>query len=327
MDNGNSIQVDADGFAYVGGSTTSSNFPITPGAFQPSLSGYTDGFLSKLSADGTALIYSTYLGDHLTQIIGIAIDAAGHVYATGPTLSANFPVTPGAFQTTRNGYSDAFVTKFSPDGSSLVYSTYVGGSEEDAGRAICIDEQGNAYVTGATNSADFPITAGAAQSTYGGGETDSFVFKLSADGSALVYSTYLGGDKTDIGYGGIALTARNCACVTGYTQSSNFPTTPWVRPTALQGDGSVFLTIVSEDGTSFLVSNYIGGYIADLNYTHVDIAIGTDGSIYIAGSTDSSNFPVTPGAFQTTRSGVTDAFVYRTKFAIYAKSSVTITKL
>ncbi|HMM06652.1 MAG TPA: SBBP repeat-containing protein [Clostridiales bacterium] len=324
-----SIRVDADGFAYVGGDT-GGDFPTTPGAFQPAYSGGRNGFISKLSADGTALIYSTYLGgsgnNSDTYIYGIAIDTAGSVYATGTTFSPDFPVTPGAFQTTLKGYPNAFVTKFSPDGSSLVYSTFVGGSDSDQAYAICADEQGNAYVSGTTSSADFPVTPSAPQSAYGGGYKDAFVLKLSVDGSALVYSTYLGGNDQDWG-SGIALASGNRACVTGYTYSSNFPTTPWVRPSALQDPTAVFLTIVSEDGTSFMVSNYIGGFIVDFAYYNVGIAIGTDGSIYIAGSTASSNFPVTPGAFQTTRSGVTDAFVYRTKFALYAKASVILTKL
>lgn len=315
--------MDADGFAYVGGITSSPNFPTTSGAFQISLRGSRDGFLSKLSADGTALIYSTFLGgsgsNSDTYIYEIAIDAAGHVYVTGNTTSAGFPVTPGAFQTTTQRDNDGFVTKFSPDGSSLVYSTFVGGG---LGQGICVDEQGNAYVTG-TAFEDFPVTAGAAQGTYGGGGADAFVLKLSVDGSALVYSTYLGGNDSDTGYG-IALASGNRACVTGYMRSSNFPTTPGVTPIALQGQRAAFLTIVSEDGTAFTVSSYIGG---DNNTYTYGIAIGTDGSIYITGSTQASNFPVTLGAFQTTRSGFTDAFVYRTRFAMYAKSSVVIMKL
>jgi len=324
-DTGQSIRVDADGFAYVGGFTQSSDFPTTPGAFQQSSTGSgTQGFLLKLSADGTALSYSTYLGGSADTVIqGIAIDAAGRVYVTGYTSSADFPVTPGAFQTTMKGGYDVFVTKFSPDGSSLVYSTFAGGSEADYSRGICTDEQGNAYVTGSTTSADFPVTSGAAQSAFGGGNGDAFVFKLSAAGSAMVYSTYLGGDAQDAGYA-ITLASGNRACVTGLTWSSNFPTTPWVTPTALQGTTAAFLTIVSEDGTSFIVSNYIGG---DNASSASGIATGADGRVYITGTTSSSNFPVTPGAFQTTRHGYADAFVYRTRFAMYAKASVVITKL
>ncbi|MFT9057385.1 MAG: SBBP repeat-containing protein, partial [Ethanoligenens sp.] len=323
IDYGMSIRVDTSGFAYVGGYTLSSNFPTTPGAFQPSLNGLENGFLSKFSADGTALIYSTYLGgSSITEIQGIAINAAGNVYATGYTYSPNFPVTPGAFQTTPKGNSDGFVTKFSPDGSSLLYSTYMGGSGSDQGTAICVDDLGFAYVTGTTGSVDFPVTPGAAQGTYGGGNIDAFVFKLLADGSALVYSTYLGGNAQDNG-DAIALASGSRACIAGYTASSNFPTTPWVRPTTMQGTGSAYLTIVSEDGSSFIVSNYIGGNNNDVGN---GIATAADGSVYITGTASSSNFPVTPGAFQTTNHGDYDAFVYRTGFAIYAKASMVISR-
>lgn len=327
-DNAYSIRVDTNGSAYVSG-RAGSDFPITPGVFQESLAGDEDGFISKFSADGTALIYSTYLGGSIALnravsfISAITIDAAGNVYATGPTSASNFPVTPGAFQTTLKGDSSTFVTKISSDFSSLVYSTYVGGSGYDNfSIGICIDEQGNAYVTGYTKSPDFPVTPGAAQGSYGG-NGDAYVFKLSADGSALAYSTYLGGSSDDTGCA-ITLASGNRACVSGYTYSSNFPTTPWVRPTALHGDRAAFLAIISEDGTFFIASNYIGG---DNESKASGITLGTDGSVYITGSTNSTNFPVTPGAFQTTNHGDFDAFVYRTKFAMYAKSSVTITKL
>ncbi|MGI5984356.1 MAG: SBBP repeat-containing protein, partial [Oscillospiraceae bacterium] len=155
------------------------------------------------------------------------------------------------------------------------------------------------------------------------GNGDAYVFKLSADGSALAYSTYLGGSSDDTGCA-ITLASGNRAYVSGYTYSSNFPTTPWVSPTALHGDRAAFLAIISEDGTFFIASNYIGG---DNESKASGITLGTDGSVYITGSTNSTNFPVTPGAFQTTNHGGFDAFVYRTKFAMYAKSSVTITKL
>ncbi|MFT9078562.1 SBBP repeat-containing protein [Ethanoligenens sp.] len=320
-DTGYSIQVDLAGSACVGGETKSMNFPITLGAFQTSTVG-SDGFITKLSTDGSSLNYSTYLGgSSQTTTVGIAVDAAGFVYATGFTESSDFPVTPGAFQTALNGSLDAFVTKFSMDGSSLVYSTYVGGSSGETGNAICVDGLGNAYVTGQTQSSDFPISTGAAQGTYGGFQ-DSFVFKLSADGSTMVYSTYLGGNNLEEG-NAIALTPGNYACVTGDTSSPDFPTTPWVSPTTLHGYRDAFLTIVSENGTSFVVSNYIGG----INYNSGNgVATGADGSIYIAGTTNSSNFPVTPGAFQTTNHGNNDAFVYHAGFVMYAKSSLVISR-
>src|SRR5205814_8754446 len=150
-------------------------------------------------------------------------------YVAGETVSSNFPTTAGAFQTTFGGgvfgAGDAFVTKLNPTGSALVYSTYLGGSSSDAGSGIAVDAAGNAYVTGGTGSTDFPTTIGAFQTTKGGGFRDAFVTKLNPTGSALVYSTYLGGSGDDYGYG-IALDALGNAYVTGGTGSTDFPTTP-----------------------------------------------------------------------------------------------------
>lgn len=324
LDVGTSIHVDAGGYSYVGGFTGSYNFPTTPGAYQTSLIGSSNAFLTKFSVDGTTLIYSTFLGNgSATNLWSLAVDAAGYAYVAGDTTSATFPVTPGAFQTTLNGTRNTFVTKFLPDGSGLVYSTFVGGSQDDYSHCICIDGQGNAYVTGNTHSTDFPVTPGVVQSAYGGGFSDAFLYKLSADASALVYSTYLGGNNLDNG-NGIALASGNRACVTGDTSSPNFPTTPWVKPSTLTGSQSIFLTIISEDGASYVASSYIGGNNVS---SGKGIAIGVDDNIYIAGTTNSSNFPVTPGAFQPTNQGGNDAFVYRTGFVKYAKASVVLMKL
>ncbi len=322
-DTGYSIRVDAAGSAYVGGDTKSMNFPITVGAFQTSTVG-SDGFITKLSADGASLHYSTYLGGSSQSIIfAIAIDAAGFAYATGQTNSADFPVTPGAFQTTLQGNFDVFITKLSTNGSSLVYSTFVGGSGPERGLGICVDGLGNAYATGWTWSTNFPVSAGAAQSTFGGLQ-DAFVFMLSADGSAMFYSTFLGGANQDVG-NAIALNSGGYACVTGQTYSPDFPTTPLVKPSAMPGSSTsaAFLTVVADDGTSFLASSFIGG---DNASSGNGVATGAEGSVYVGGFTSSSNFPVTPGAFQTTNHGASDAFVYRTGFVRYAKASLVIIK-
>jgi hypothetical protein len=200
---------------------------------QPTYGGGSYGsnaFVTKLNAAGSALVYSTYLGGSGLSGdygFGIAVDAAGNAYVTGLTSSSNFPTTAGAVQTTFGGRGDAFVTKLDPTGSALVYSTYLGGSSVERGFGIAVDTLGNAYVTGYTSSTNFPTTAGAIQTTYGGsGEFhagDAFVTKLNPTGSALVYSTYLGGLGTDTG-SAIALEYPN-AYVAGHTESFNFPTT------------------------------------------------------------------------------------------------------
>ena len=218
---GEGIAVDNAGSAYVTGYTYAPDFPVTPGAYDTSRAGL-DAFVTKFSSGGASLVYSTFLGGSgQEQGQGIAIDANGSAYVTGLTDGSTFPVTPGAFQTT--GSFDAFVTKFNPQGSGLVYSTYLGGNAGvDRGWAIAVDSAGSAYITGDTTSTNFPV-ASSAQQAYGGGLSDAFVTKLNAAGSALVYSTFLGGSLFDEGRG-IALNGSGEAFATGDTSSANFPT-------------------------------------------------------------------------------------------------------
>ena len=322
-DHGSAIAVDEGGFAYVGGETISSDFPITPGAFQQTKNANIVGFITKLFPDGSALVYSTYLsGNSTTSVESLTIDTQGCVYATGQTQSTDFPVTSGAFQTTNQGGNDIFVTKFSENGSSLVYSTLVGGDGNDKGESICIDDERNAYVTGYTSSSHFPVTSGAAQ-TVRLGNYDSYVFKLNSDGTNLVYCTLLGGSDEDYGRG-LVLTSQNRICVTGETASADFPTTPWVGSMPFLGAYMSFITMISEDGSSFIVSTLVGGDTRDFAF---GIAKGVDDSIYITGTTTSTNFPATEGAFQTKKIGGSDAYVYRTLFPMFAKASVMIKKL
>ena len=202
-DTGLGIAVDSSGCAYVAGYTASANFPTTPGAFDGTYGGGTyDAFVTKLDPGGAALLYSTYLGggQGVSQnagfdvASGIAVDHAGNAFVTGLTYSSDFPITPGAFDTTFAG-GDVFVTKLLASGSALAYSTYLGGSANDAGNGIAVDSAGSAYVTGSTASSNFPTTPGAFDVTRGGGIFDAFVTKLAASGAALVYSTYLGGSQ------------------------------------------------------------------------------------------------------------------------------------
>jgi len=234
-DYGYGIAVDSSGNAYVTGLTSSSNFPVTPGAFQATIGGsfQSDAFVTKLNGDGTALSYSTYMGgSNYDQANGIAIDSSGNAYVAGSTSSTNFPTTLGAFQTASGGGGDAFVTKLNDTGAAQVYSTYLGGSLWDQAMAIKVDSLGNAYATGTTLSTNFDITAGAYQTTYGGGQNfsdlgDAFATKLNATGTALVYSTYIGGSGDDGGFG-LDLAASGEVFLTGSTISINFPTTAGV---------------------------------------------------------------------------------------------------
>ena len=308
-DEGFGIAIDAVGNAYITGFTSSTNFPVTPGAFQAVQKGSFNAFVTKLNATGTALVYSTYLGGSATDIgSGIAIDAAGSAYVTGPASSNDFPVTPGAFQTTYGGGpEDAFITKLNTTGTALVYSTYLGGSGDDGGNRIAIDISGIAYVTGFTDSGNFPHTSGAFQTSPQGGY-DAFVTKLNAAGTALIYSTYLGGSGDDAGFG-IAADISGSAYITGFTASTNFPTTPGAFQTALAGTENAYITKLNAAGTALVYSTYLGGNGIDSGDC---IVIDAAGNTYVTGETSSTNFPVTPGAFQATyQGGPDDAFVTR----------------
>jgi hypothetical protein len=231
------------------GDTGSSDFPTTPGAFQPAFAGgFADTFVTKLNGTGTALVYSTYLGGNgtdFTNVNTLAVDEKGNAYAAGQTDSPNFPTTPGAFQTTLAGAEDAFITKLNRQGTALVYSTYLGGSGFDESNGIAVDKKGSAYVTGQSDSPDFPTTPGAFQSALAGGN-DAVVTKLNARGTALIYSSYLGGTGEDFGIG-IVLDKEGNAYVTGQTGSPNFPTTSGAFQPAFAGSSDAFVAKIRHD--------------------------------------------------------------------------------
>ncbi|WP_160397284.1 DUF7948 domain-containing protein [Paenibacillus sp. MMS18-CY102] len=299
------IAVDPQGNAYVTGITTSIDYPVTPGAVQTVIAGDRDVIITKLNSTGTALVYSTYLGGSVYDTgLAIAVDSGGHAFVTGRTYSDNFPVTPGAIQTVFGGTSDAFIAKLNPAGSALIYSTYLGGDGHDYGAGIAVDSSGNACVTGFTASANMPTTPGAFQTVYGG-SNDCFVAKLNAAGSALIYSTFVGGTGGENGTG-IAVDTASNVYVTGNTASINFPTTPGAFQTVRKGTGDVFVTKLNPTGSALIYSTYLGGSLTEYGY---GISIDTAGNAYVAGYTRSSDFPTTPGAYQPTFGGTNDAFV------------------
>jgi hypothetical protein len=295
------VTVDSSGSMYVTGEATSTNFP-TLNAVQQTYAGHGDAFVTKLNPTGTALVYSTYLGGSgLDGGYGIAVDSNGNAYVGGDTGSKNFPVTKGAFQTTcggdcAKGTSDVFVSVLDPTGSSLVYSTYLGGSGTDRlVEGITVDSQGDAYVTGWTQSTNFPVTKGAFQTTLPG-TTSGFVTEINPTGSALLYSTYLGGTGSSV-VTAIALDSSGDAYVTGWTSSTSFPTTSGVFQTSLAGDQDAFVAELNPTGSGLLYSTYIGGTKPEIAYS---IAVNTAGNAYISGYTCSSDFPITSGAYKTT---------------------------
>jgi hypothetical protein len=314
---GRGIAVDASGAAFVAGVTPSMDFPATMGALDTTFNGGLDAFLVKLNNTGTTLVYGTFLGGTATDLArGVAVDASGNAYLTGQTLSSNFMTTMGAFDTSANGLSDAFVAKVNSTGASLVYSTYLGGSNADLGVAIAVDAAGGAHVTGQTLSANFPTTMGAYDTTANGSH-DVFVTRVDPSGASLAFSTYLGGSATDdeMQLGGIAVDPGGHVYVTGDTLSSNFPTTPGAPDTGCGTDGTcnsgladAFVAKFSPGGATLLFSTYLGGSAQDRGFA---IAIDRWSSIYLTGTTRSIDFPATPGAFDTFASGLDDGIVAR----------------
>ncbi|MBV8135874.1 MAG: SBBP repeat-containing protein [Deltaproteobacteria bacterium] len=318
-DAGLGVAVDSSGNAYVTGQTNSTDFPTTAGALQASFGGgFFDAFVSKLNNTGSALVYSTYLGGSNSDVgVGITVDRSSNAYITGETISTDFPTTPGALQALLGGgFFDAFVTKLNRTGSSLVYSTYLGGSGLDEGRSVAVSSSGNVYVTGITESKDFPTSLGALQTALGGIE-DAFVSKLNSTGSVLVYSTYLGDSSFDEGLG-IAVDRSGNTYVTGPTSSSDFPTTLGALQATLGGLGDAFVSKLNSTGSALVYSTYLGGSSADSGF---GIAVDPSGNAYVTGSTNSSDFPTTAGALQTTFGGSADAFV--SKFLFGRPSSAT----
>jgi hypothetical protein len=307
------VAVDSSGSAYVAGTTGSVDFPTTAGAFDRSLSGAgSNAFVAKLSPAGNALVYSTYLGGTTgnTTASGIAVNAAGEAYVAGDVGGLDFPTTANAFQRTMQGGSEAFVTRLDAQGSGLVYSTFLGGGFDDYARDIALDGQGNAIVAGDVHSAvpdpAFP-TRNAFQPRYGGGHQDAFVTKLNPDGSALVYSSYLGGgadiNSNDDWGTGVAVDGAGNAYLSGYTFSLDFPTTPGSFQPQLRGSLDAYVAKVTPTG-GLAYSTLIGGNNRDYGW---DVAVDGAGNAYLAGETESANYPTTPGAYKPT--GSFDAIV------------------
>ncbi|TWU53164.1 Beta-propeller repeat protein [Candidatus Brocadiaceae bacterium B188] len=309
-DVGESIAVDSDGNAYITGDTKSSNFPTKNAMYDIFNRGFyeihtviIDAFVTKLDASGASLSYSTYLGgSDLDEGNSIAVDSDGNAYVTGWTYSTDFP-TENSMYGTNAGDGDAFVTKIDALGTSLLYSTYLGGSHDDGGSGIAVDSDGNAYVTGQTYSTDFP-TANAMNGSLNG-SSDVFVTKLDALGASLSYSTYLGGSDWDDG-NSIAVDSDGNAYVTGTTKSSDFPTANAIDGSFNGGDYDVFVTKLAASGASLSYSTYLGGSDWDEGNS---IAVDSAGNAYVTGWTKSSDFPTKNAMYGTHNGGSDDVFV------------------
>jgi hypothetical protein len=300
---GKGIAVDAAGNAHVTGFTFSSNFP-TMNALQPMSGGGKDAFVAELSAGGTSLIYSTYLGgSDYDEGDGIAVDSSG-TYVVGGTLSTNFP-TVNPLQAS---FSRLFVAKLNSTGTALVYSTYLGNSafetipSEFGGSGIAVDSNGSAYVTTATGSHTFPVVNGVQTTNHG--VINAFVAKFNAAGSALVYSTYLGGSANAVSTG-IAVDSSGNAYVTGFTVSRDFPTARALQP-GFGGGTDAFVTELNAAGSALVYSTYLGGSNTDEGHA---IAVDASGNVYVTGNTNSSDFPTANALQPGLVMGSEDAFI------------------
>lgn len=287
------IAVDAAGNVYTAGSTASADFPTTAGAASPR--GNTDAFVARLTSDGTQLTYSVILGGSGSDTaFGIAVDASGNAYVAGESASADFPVVPGS-SSRFAGQVDAFAAKVTPAGS-IVYSRFLGGSLVDRAKAIAVDAAGRVYITGTTNSADFPVAA-AFQATLGGGY-DAFVTKLDATGSLVLYSTYLGGAYGSVTLpeegAGIAVDVSGRAFVCGTTASVNFPVINAAYPAFAGGSTDAFVSALAPSGQALIFGTFFGGTALDYG---TSVSLDSAGNVYFAGYTASPDFPVTTSSF------------------------------
>ncbi|HSN76475.1 MAG TPA: SBBP repeat-containing protein, partial [Anaerolineae bacterium] len=302
--------------------TTAINFPVTPGAYDPTHGGGTcgvapyirscsDAYVARLSADGSAVVYGTYLGGSDDDgAADVAVDSSGRITVAGSTASNNFPTTPGAYDRTFTGgtcgtapylytCNDIFIARLDAAGSTLVYSTFLGGNDDDRVKAIALDSAGQTTLTGSAASQGFPTTPGAYDTSFNGGPRcynstgDAYVTRLNANGSALAFSSFLGGSHGD-GTFDVAVDNAGRATVVGETCSTDFPTTPQSFDTSLGGiDG--FVTRFDADGQNLDYSTFLGG--AGSSDHAYGVALDSQGRAIAAGFTTSDGFPTTPGAF------------------------------
>jgi len=308
LDRGDGIAVDSSGNAYVAGrvDSSSTNFPTTNGALATTYRGGDfDGVLFKLNSQGNALVYSTFIGGEANDSTeGVAVDSPGNAYITGGTKSFGFPTTVNAYQGTIGGDTDAYLAKINPTGTSLVYSTLIGGTGTDRASGVAIDSSGNAYVVGFAGSADFPNVS-SFQSSSGGG-FDAFVAKIDTTASglaSLVFCSYLGGSGDDKAYGIAIDNGGNNVYVVGQTSSTNFPLLNPAQP-GPGGSFDAFIAKISSTGTK-VYATYLGGSGDD---RATGVAVNSVGAVYVTGFTSSTNFP-TVSPLQIANGGGFDAFV------------------
>ena len=305
------VTVDSAGEAYVTGVTASTNFPASSAGFQSTYAGDGDVFVTKFNSAGNGILFSTYLGGSgLETPAQILLDASKDIFLVGSTSSSNFPTTSAGFQPTYGGNQDAFLTEMKPDGSALIYSTYIGGTGADFGTAVTLDTSGNAYVAGSTQSTDFPTKNPLQLGNVG--LSDAFVTEVDLTSGSetygqLKYSTYLGGSLADYGTG-IAVRQSGAnwnIYLCGYTSSTDFPTQSALQ-SSLSGGTDIFITEFTPGSSALLFSTYLGGSSNDRAFAMI---VDASGNIFLTGDTQSTNFPVTATAYQSSVLGTANAFL------------------
>ncbi|MFO0980677.1 MAG: SBBP repeat-containing protein [Planctomycetota bacterium] len=320
LDQGSGIGVDTEGFVYICGQTTSLHFPSTtdlvPGPdrtrrdiAQRFFKDDVDVFVTKLDLSkppAEQIVYSTIIGGSDNDSpANVKIDAAGAAYVAGQTYSDDYPTTPGIYQGTRNGPYDLFVTKLDPSGAVLEYSTYLGGSGGDFAFGITVDAFGYAYLTGGTDSPDFPTTPGAFDSVPGA-DVNAFAAKLDTTATSLIYSTYIDGNGFDDGWD-VQVNAAGEAFITGRSSSPDFPTTPGTFDSTWNGSLDTFVLELTADGSLIKYCTFVAALRRDEGHA---LAIDSSG-IYVTGVARSEDFPVTPGAYDTSENDGYDAYAFK----------------
>jgi hypothetical protein len=307
----NDIAVDTSGNSYVTGYTHSNDFPNSTGANDTTFNGDRDTFIFKLNPTGTMMVYSTYLGGVNEDYgFGIEVNSGGDAFITGNTISTNFPVTSNAYDKTHNGTSDAFLTRLNSAGSLLVYSTFIGGINNDWGKGIDIDSSDNAYITGYTFSVDFPVSADAFDKTRN--SDDAYVLKLNPTGTDVIYSTYVGGSDDEQAED-IVVDSSGSPYITGWTQSNDFPATDDAYDNTLGDTADVFVCMLNSNFSNVTYATYVGGDDGSFLEWGYGIDIDSAGNVYVTGQAD-YKFPTTPGVIDPTPNSLLDGFALKLNF-------------
>jgi hypothetical protein len=308
-----SLKLDQNNNAFLAGYTWSADFPVTSGAYDESINGARDIFVARLSADGTDLTYATFMGGSGQETAtALALDSQNNAYVTGWTTSNDLPTPTSVIDNAFNGPFDGFLFKLNAAGSNLIYNTYIGGSDEDRGRDVILNDQGEIFVIGNTRSEDFTTTPGAFDNTFGGGScffmncSDGFVLKLNNSATSEQFATYIGGDSEDLVYG-ISLAPNGSLFITGESISANdFPTTPDGYDPTSNGEGDGYLLHLNAAGTAVIYGTYLGSTDVDRG---IDLWTDGESTVYLTGQTLSTDFPTIPGSYDTGHNGDYDIFV------------------